>query len=455
MINISETRVLKRLCESVCGKYSEVNWYYYHVRQPAPSIGLFTTSPTLGPRPGRFASVPRLSALIDFIYNPRTFHAFQLSGSVPLWCWPVTPSGIRLLLSTQDSGSCCLDRYGSSLSLSCIDGRYGDLYPMANPETMRLCLKSARPVFIPNNHVNMKTDNYRTQNLEVVRVLRRESNDTRVDLWYTVASTLGWLLLLFLIVLGCIMKFWLMVSFFSILPTTGAVVFALHGGSTRKLSGQHSSNFNRLVVVTQHINETNWQIFCGESSIVNSLLNVPLRQTPRIENEYLREALYFVLRLLILAQWAVVVGAAVIKTWDAHGITFWIIFCIISRIHIFSAERSAKTWLVKAAGLRFDRCWTTLGSRRALLNTIMALNPDTLQEDTSTWPETNSLCAEALLWIDPILTTGSSRTKWEEASRVAMVQARGTDRPLDLGSQDASTGAFEVVQSYEEEYWYL
>lgn len=341
----------------------------------------------------------------------------------------------------------------------CIDGRYGDVYHMSNPETLRLCLKSTRPVFVPNHHANLKAGNYRVQNLEVVRVSRDESKGMGMALWYNITSAFGWLLLLLLLIGACIMELWPMVSFLVLLPMTGAVIFALHGGSAHGLSSKHGSSFNRIVVVAQHMNETDWQVFYGESSLVNALLNVPLRQSPRVENENLRTILYAVLRVLILAQWAAAIGAAVTKSWDAYGITFWVIFCIISRVHMFSPEESAKIWLKKAARVQFARYWTKLSSRRALLNTIMALNPDTFEKDTS-----NSLMrsgitrADSLLWIDPILKTCSSRTRWEEASRLAMIKSRGKKEPLGICSPKVDTEDVEdghsMGQNYEKESWY-
>jgi hypothetical protein len=50
---------------------------------------------------GELAGILPLSALIDFIDVPRKFHVLQLAGAVPLWNWPVTPSGSRILLSKR------------------------------------------------------------------------------------------------------------------------------------------------------------------------------------------------------------------------------------------------------------------------------------------------------------------------------------------------------------------
>lgn len=50
---------------------------------------------------------------------------------------------------------------------TCLDGRYGDSYPMASPETVRLCLGTTKRTYIPNDHENMKCGDTRLQKLEV------------------------------------------------------------------------------------------------------------------------------------------------------------------------------------------------------------------------------------------------------------------------------------------------
>ncbi len=61
---------------------------------------------------------------------------FELAGCVPLWNWPVTPAGARLLLATADNDhACCLDREEHSTVLHCVDGRYGDCYAASTPTT--------------------------------------------------------------------------------------------------------------------------------------------------------------------------------------------------------------------------------------------------------------------------------------------------------------------------------
>jgi len=50
-----------------------------------------------------------------------------------------------------------------------------------------------------------------------------------------------------------------------------------------------------------------------------------------------------------------------------------------------------------------------------MLNTILALNPDTFALDSSKREIRSSFDGQALRWIDPILEPGVIRTRWQEA----------------------------------------
>ena len=85
--------------------------------------------PPLAPWLQQLAGILPLCALIEFIDNATKLHVFQLNRSVPIWNWPVTPAGARLLLSSgglSADEACHLDQAGQSPVLHCIDGRYGD-----------------------------------------------------------------------------------------------------------------------------------------------------------------------------------------------------------------------------------------------------------------------------------------------------------------------------------------
>jgi hypothetical protein len=119
------------------------------------------------------AGILPLSALIDFVDVPLKLHVFELVGGVPLWSWPITPAGSRLLLSNKATQEAlCLDRFGHSTGLVGLDGRYGEQYFVSSPETLRLVLESQHVVAVENEHENMKAQDLRAQNLEVVFVHR-------------------------------------------------------------------------------------------------------------------------------------------------------------------------------------------------------------------------------------------------------------------------------------------
>jgi hypothetical protein len=309
------------------------------------------------------AGVLPLSALIDFL-DLRALHSFHLTGAVPLWCWPLTPGGSRLLLSEKHSADqCCLDEYGRSLGLRCLDGRFGDDFSASNPETLRMWLKSIKVNEFKNSHPNMSIGGIREQILEVVHVERQPTQKKgRRPLRLLFASLLGWILLAGLFVLTIIMQCYWALAFLVLMPLTGASITRIHVKGPRYLNIEGSSPFNRLVVVTQHMNETNWRVFYGESSVVNALLNKPLlRDRPGPKNEKSQasqsshaepinvqeelarpkndkksflakrgrvatgielHAVRLALRFFVLGQWVVAIAAAALQGWDAYIIAF-------------------------------------------------------------------------------------------------------------------------------------
>ncbi|KAI1100208.1 hypothetical protein F4804DRAFT_319653 [Jackrogersella minutella] len=397
--------------------------------------------------PQQLAGILPLSALIDFLDVPHALHIFELTGCIPLWCWPVTPSGSRLLLSPHSfEEPCCLDKFGNSQSLICLDGRYGDMYNAASPETLRLCLDTAPRTFIVNDHRNMLQDNPRPQNLTVVHVSRLANAGKPRSSWILLgASTVGWVLLLGLIIAMIILQCYVSAAFLLVIPATGFVIYITRGGDPPTLWVTSGSNYNRLVVAALHMNETDWLAFYGETTIVNALLNRPLRM------KRFSKANHWVfsvaLRLLILGQWVLAIGAASDQSWDAYIISFWIVLCIFSNIFVFSTHRCCKDWLEQSASFRLERIETKLSSRRALLNTLVALNPDTIPYDPVTMKDIqDGPFPGSLTWIDPILKRCAERTMWEEATWMAM-----TAKPD--GKQQANKNGHANIGGTEPPSW--
>ncbi|KAI3327301.1 hypothetical protein HD806DRAFT_520196 [Xylariaceae sp. AK1471] len=307
------------------------------------------------------SSLANILPLSDFIDIPRTLHAFELNGAAPLWCWPIAPAGSRLILSphtTEDP--CCLDKFGSSPSLICLDGRWGDVYQVASPETLRLCLATAPLIRIDNNNSKMTRDGARIQKLTVVRVSRIAGNtdrQIRQHSWSFVGgSVFGWVILIGLIIFSGLMHCWLSLAFLIVVPATGAVVSLTRGGKPRELRPGPPGKYNRILA------------FYGESNLINSLLNHRLRRRRFLNtHSWLFGA---TLRILLLRQWALAIGAAALQAWDAY---------------------------LRTARLRFERFETILSGRRALLNTIMALNPDTFAVDPNTKQENHETLYEDVI----------------------------------------------------------
>lgn len=388
------------------------------------------------------AGILPLSALIDFIDIPLKLHVFQLTGAVPLWSWPVTPQGSRLLLSDQyKEKECYLDRYGSSMAFMALDGRYGDNYAISCPETVRLCLSTQTPYNVHNDHENMSGTDLRIQNLEFVHVRRLEDKEhkapsgswlshiflnhgTATSVWYSAISAIGWTVMLGMIAMGGILRAYLSLAFLAAVLGTGLVTMVLYGCQPRRLLVQDRSPYNRLVLVTEHMNSRKWTVFYGESTIVNSLLNRPLEPDGPELSSPVAACLLLALRILIIGQWALVIGSAALKSWDAYFITFWIIFCIFSHAYLIPPRTVVNGWMRSNACIQINRFSTRLSSRRALLNTLIALNPDTFPWLTEEKCEDRSKFDRgAMRWVDPILAPGTSRSEWEEATREALNEA--------------------------------
>jgi hypothetical protein len=141
---------------------------------------------------------------------------------------------------------------------------------------LKLSVDVAKPENIANNHKNLERDGNRLQNLEIVWVIQQRLQERRR--WHFVCSNLsGWMLFTILLVAGVILERRLAVTYLITVTMTGAVESLLYGRRRRKLANNHTgSQCIPLVAIAKHMNERNWQILIGESSIVNPLLNKPL-----------------------------------------------------------------------------------------------------------------------------------------------------------------------------------
>lgn len=226
------------------------------------------------------ANILPLSALVDFVNVPAVLHTYQLTGSIPLWCWPITPSGSRLLRAeARESDACCLDRFGNGPPVPiCLDGRFGDMYSMVNADTVRRCVEaSVECTQLENTHCNVLREDARCQKLELVHVMRRGHNKHSRPSWqHWCISIIGWIFISGLIVMEVILGCWTALSFYLVVIVTGILVKLAYGCAPRGLNNSRGSAYNRLVISAPHVNETDWQIFYGESAIVNALLNRPL-----------------------------------------------------------------------------------------------------------------------------------------------------------------------------------
>lgn len=394
---------------------------------------------------GELAGILPLSALIDFIEIPPKLHILELAGAVPFWSWVITPAGSRLLLAKPKklaSRDCYQDRFGNTTALEVLDGRYGERYFAKNPETLRLVLGAYPIVEVENNHKNMASQgaDLRIQNLEVVYVSRRNHNvksgssrplwrQVLVDPWritsplYLATTLLGWILFIGSVIMSAFFQTWISFAFLLLIPVTGMVVFCLYGSQPRRLLVEKKSEYIRLLLVTEHMNSADWLVIYGESTIVNSLLNRPLEPDGLSLSPAMTMVFRFLLRLMILGQWGLVLGAAATKDWNSYFVCFWISFSIFSQAYLITPQRGAKAWSELQANLKLQRYGTRVSTRRTMINTIVALNPDTFSfDEEAKVPNMTEFNNEGMKWVDPILTPSNNRTMWEEATLKAMVE---------------------------------
>ena len=388
-------------------------------------------SPQLLPLPAlrnwkqQLAGILPLSGLIEFIDVGMKIHLYELTGRVPLWNWPITPAGARLLLSPEDTHyACCLDRPARSLVLHCLDGRYGDLYNCSAPTTVRLSVLAKSTAFqIPNKSSNMAWGKEGHQKLTVVRITQRAATPLNASkrfsprhLRYRIISAIGWVCWIVLVVSAAMAGLYHGLAYLLIMPMTGLVVRVTHGYMPRQLVKPDGSSLDRLVVASDSLNASEWWAFYGQGSLINSIVNKPIcRATNSVESK----ALGWLLRLLIAGQWYLVVSSCALQNWNAFFVSFWIVLCAIESVFGYPAEDNAKDWLRQDCKVASKLFRTVFSSRRALLSALIYLNPDSKDECTK--------------WIDPILADTQDRRDWEAAmllaiNDVSLVDQAGKDK---------------------------
>ncbi|KAK4140481.1 uncharacterized protein C8A04DRAFT_31977 [Dichotomopilus funicola] len=372
----------------------------------------------------QLAGILPLTALVEFIDLPTKLHGFHLTGRVPLWNWPITPAGARLLTRTHENvDACCLDSFDRSTTLHCIDGRFGDLYPSSTPTTTRLWLGALKTYLkIPNLSPRMQQDNIRRQRLEVV--LFQNSNNTaattqpadavngslasswpavlrRATNWrplpYTILSLTGWVLWASAVGIALATQLYLAAAYLLLLPLSGLTVKYAHGGEPRGLLDNRPSPNSRVVIATNSLNASDWWLFYGASPTVNSILNKPLNRAGAPPSRYA----VFVLQGLILGQWALAVATCAFQNWNAIFVSIWLAFCSLSSAYLYPAQQGVRDWLELDCGVKARKVTAEFSSRRSMLVAMVYLNPDS---------KTNGLS-----WINPILAPCDERTRWERA----------------------------------------
>lgn len=167
-----DVSAFQQLAFFCCNLLSNFSPTLAHLLLVTEAMSPLVTPPPLTIWEQQLAGIAPFSALVEFIDVATKLRIFELTGTVPIWNWPVTPTGARLLLSDEDTtDACCLDRVAHSVTLHCIDGRFGDLYPSSTPTTTRLSV-STKPVgnLVPNDAKTMMDVRGRKQTMEVVHI---------------------------------------------------------------------------------------------------------------------------------------------------------------------------------------------------------------------------------------------------------------------------------------------
>ena len=369
----------------------------------------------------QLASILPISTLIDFTDVPAKLHLYELSGSVPLWNWPITPSGARFLLSAHHVvHTCCLDLPERSAVLECFDGRYGDRYPCSSPTTTRSWVSTFdADRIIQNEHPNMRDPCARKQILQVIRLSESLSahEAPTTDRWlvsllkpikshvhtrsrrYNAGCWIGWTVWTVLVTIEIISGLYSAAIYLLLMPLSGIVIACIYGTKARMPLKRKVDRHDRLVVASSSVNACEWWAFCGDQTLVNALLNLPLFRQDSASIVY-RGPLRCLLRLLIASQWGLALAACTLEGWDAIFISLWIAFCACMSSYAYPLDVGTKDWLNRTCNIDVEKTYVELSSRRSLLSALIYLNPDSKLGRTN--------------WIDPILARSVDRHEWEQ-----------------------------------------
>ncbi|CBF75900.1 hypothetical protein AN3553.2 [Aspergillus nidulans FGSC A4] len=359
----------------------------------------------------QLVSILPLCALIEFSEEALKLHVFELAGLIPLWSWPVSPKGARLLLSSDNSiDACCLDRPGASPELHCMDGKYGDHYPSSAAATTRLYLSAQSITKRVSNPFEKNPNLSRRQKLDLYLV--RPMPTSQSGLWilrgweklhgvvsprYATSALTGWMLWLAILILSLVSGTYLGFAYLLLMPITGTAASLLLGGQARNLlASENPGTEDRLVVVTDSLNGGSWSAYYGPKDPINALLNRPLLRPTRPSHPHL---LRWIIRLCVSTQWILLIVSSALQGWDAAVVTAWTAFCALFVTYIYPPERAAADWLRFNCGLAISRIRTAFTTRRPLLSALAYINPD--RDQTA--------------WMDPILAKAEERTQWEKA----------------------------------------
>ncbi|ORY05584.1 hypothetical protein BCR34DRAFT_632964 [Clohesyomyces aquaticus] len=358
----------------------------------------------------QLANILPLAALLEFVDVEKKLHMLELSGFCPMWNWPLTPVGARLLLSDQDTtDACCLDRDNRVPVLHCMDGKYGDAYPSSAPATLRLIISGTRVhKKITNRGFDSNGSKTRKQLLELFLVQERPAQNHWIrsvggvygnaSPLYVFVSIFGWSIWVALLFLCAISALYLAIGYLLLMPATAVAVTLRFGSKPRELTSmKQPGNANRFALATNSLNGSEWWAFYGPKIPINGLLNRPLLRGQPPRHDKLGR---WLIRLCVVSQWTVAIASCAKQSWDAFAVTLWIAFCAIVMKCLYSSERGAVDWLKYVCGLEIKRVKVPFTSRRSLLGALIRLNPD--RETTG--------------WLDPIISkTHEERKLWEAA----------------------------------------